>query len=275
METIEFLPLVKAYPALSKTYGEVSCIAGVQITPAGPRWIRLYPVPFRALDDRQQFRKYQRIRVAVERHRRDQRPETRRPDRDSIELLGDPIPTRDDWAMRRRFVEPLMAESMCEIQRRQGEHRTSLGVFRPSRVLGLDIRPADVRASKADIARAWAAQGSLLDTVGEDERDSQLRALELIPWTFRLRYECSDPGCRSHVQSVIDWEIAQYFRRVRNVANWQDKIQRKLLDEVCGSDRDTALFVGNQHQHPTSFLILGFWWPRRRPEQMRMPIEVS
>ncbi len=68
MQTIDFLPLVKAYPSLSKTYGEVSCIAGVEITPGGPRWIRLYPVPFRALDENQQFRKYQRVRLEVETH---------------------------------------------------------------------------------------------------------------------------------------------------------------------------------------------------------------
>lgn len=53
MESIEFLPLVKAYPALSRTYGEVSCIAGVQMVDSVPRWIRLYPVPFRALKDKQ------------------------------------------------------------------------------------------------------------------------------------------------------------------------------------------------------------------------------
>jgi hypothetical protein len=53
METIDFIPLVKAYPALSTKYGEVSCIAGVEITANGPRWIRLYPVPFRSLEDDQ------------------------------------------------------------------------------------------------------------------------------------------------------------------------------------------------------------------------------
>lgn len=136
METIDYLPFVKAYPALSKTYGEVSCIAGVRIAdPGAPEWIRLYPVPFRALDDAQQFRKYQPMRVRVAAHGGDRRRETRRPDRDSIELLGDPIPPTDGWRMRRRFVEPLMVGSMCEILRRQREDGTSLGVFRPKRVI--------------------------------------------------------------------------------------------------------------------------------------------
>jgi hypothetical protein len=124
-QTIEFLPLVKAYPALSKTYGEVSCIAGVRMTgPGAPAWVRLYPVPFRALDDTQQFSKYQPIRVRVESHSGDRRPETRRPDRDSIELAGKPIPTVHGWRMRRRFVEPLMVPSMCELLGRQRQDGT-------------------------------------------------------------------------------------------------------------------------------------------------------
>jgi hypothetical protein len=64
METIDFLPLVKAYPAFSRTYGEVSCIAGVRVD-GQPVWIPPYPVPFRALEQAQQFAKYQPIRLQV------------------------------------------------------------------------------------------------------------------------------------------------------------------------------------------------------------------
>jgi hypothetical protein len=270
METIDFLPLVKAYPALSKTYGEVSCIAGVQMTSEGPRWIRLYPVPFRALDDAQQFMKYQPIRVNVETHRGDRRPETRRPDRDSIRVTGEPIPTKNGWQLRRRFVEPLMALSMCEIQRRQAQDGTSLGVFRPKRVLDIEIKKADVKTGKAEIARAWAAQGSLLESPDGDEQAHQIEALEMIPWTFKLRYECNDPRCRTHTQSIIDWEIAQYYRRVQHTDDWRHRLRAKWIDQLCGPGRDTALFVGNQHQHPTSFLVLGVWWPPLLPEQLAL-----
>ena len=74
--------MVKAYPQLSRNYGEVSCIAGIQTDPERGRWVRLYPVPFRALDDTQQFAKYQPVRLRAEAHSGDSRPETRRPDRD-------------------------------------------------------------------------------------------------------------------------------------------------------------------------------------------------
>lgn len=164
-----------------------------------------------------------------------------------------------------------MRRSMCEIQRQQATDGTSLGVFRPRRVLGLDIEKANVRAEKTAIARAWAAQGSLLDSVGRGEQAHQLKALETIPWTFKLRYECDDPRCSTtHAQSIIDWEIAEFYRRVQHADDWRARVQAKWLDELCAPDRDTALFVGNQHQHPRSFLILGVWWPPRRPEQLAL-----
>lgn len=268
MESIDILPVVKAYPALSKTYGEVSCVAGVQLTADGPRWIRLYPVPFRSLEEPRQFAKYQLIRLAAAAHSGDLRPETRRPNRDSIELIGAPIPTTDGWRQRRRFVEPLMAESMCEVQRRQRADGTSLAVFRPKSVLDIVIEPADVNAEKRAIGRAWAAQTSLLDGLGAEERVHQLRELEVVPWTFKYHYICSDPGCNSHRQSIIDWEIVGTYRKVRNRPDWQERMKRRWLGELCSPDRDTAFFVGNQHQHPRSFLVLGVWWPPRQAEQL-------
>lgn len=269
METIDFLPLVKAYPALSKTYGEVSCIAGVRTDdPEGPAWIRLYPVSFRALESTRQFAKYQPMRLAVGTHRGDRRPETRRPDRDSIELTGEPIPTARAWEQRRRFVEPLMTSSMCEIVRRQREDGTSLAVFRPARVEDIIIEPADVSQEKADIARAWAAQGSLLDGVSADEQVHQRKALELVPWTFKYHYFCDERGCNGHRQSIVDWEIAATYDRVRHHDDWRDRIKDRWLRDLCAPDRDHAFFVGNMHQYLGSFLVLGVWWPPRRLEQL-------
>lgn len=276
METITFLPTVKAYPALSKTYGEVSCIAGIRyeaagnLSPGALEWIRLYPVPYRDLDDAQRFAKYQPITVEVQAHGGDRRPETRRPNRESIQILGQPIPADRTWRERRRFVEPLMAESMCAIQREQLTRGTSLGVFRPRRVIDLEIEPLDIKVEKVQIAKAWAAQGSLLRQVQGEEQDHQVKALEQVPWRFKLRYECADPACNSHSQSIIDWEIVQYYRRVRGSGDWQEKLRRRWLETICGPERDTALMVGNQHQHPGSFLILGIWWPEFASEQLSL-----
>lgn len=263
LHRINFLPLVKAYPALSKRYGEVSCVAGAELRDEGPRWVRLYPVPFRALDSSKQFAKYQPMSLEVQTHSGDTRPETRRPNTDSIRLLGGTLVTKNDWAERKPFVEPLITHSMCDVQRRQKTERTSLAAFRPARVVDLIIEPASVKEEKQAIADAWAAQGTLLDASEPEEKSFQVEALELMPWTFKYRYFCADPACKGHTQSIIDWEISQLYRNVKRNDDWQDAIRKKWLDQMCGQDRDTVFFVGNQHLHPGSFLILGVWWPRR------------
>jgi hypothetical protein len=206
--------------------------------------------------------------VSVESHGGDRRPETRRPDRDSIQILADPVNSADGWNRRRRFVEPLFSPSMCEIQRRRTSDGTSLGVFRPKRVSDLVIEPAELKADKQEIARAFAAQPSLLGPAAKDEQAHQIRELEQLPWTFKYQYTCADPECPGHTQSIVDWEIATYYRRIRNNPDWQERLRAHWVGDLCAADRDTAFFVGNMHQHPNAFLVLGVWWPPRRPEQL-------
>jgi hypothetical protein len=243
-----------------------SCIAGVETTSQERRWIRLYPVPFRDLDSNQQFAKYQPMRLRAESHTGDRRPETRRPDRDSIELVGEVLPSAHAWEARRRFVEPLIVESMCGVQRLQPVDGTSLAAFRPKEVEDLVIEPRDIDQDKQEVARAWAAQPSLLNDAGADEQTHQLDALEQIPWTFKYRYRCSDAACNGHLQTIVDWEIVQLYRRVRDHAGWQGELTKRWLTEMCGPEKDTAFFVGNQHQHPAGFLVLGVWWPPRQDQ---------
>lgn len=278
METIDFLPIVKAYPAVSTKYGEVACIAGVQFRDTGPlsppevRWIRLFPVPFRDLADNQRFAKYQPIRVRVESHSGDRRPETRRPDRESIELAGDVVPSKDGWRARRPYIEPLVVESMCAIQRAREKDRTSLGVFRPAEILGLDIEEIDVEREKKELAEDMArreAQGSLLKGGEIDEEKELLGALDLIPYRFKLVYRCADGACKKgHSQSILDWEILQFFRSQRQKSDWEDIVRRHVLEKVCGPTKDLALIVGNQHRYENAFLVLGFWWPEKTAPQL-------
>jgi hypothetical protein len=271
MERIELLPVVKAYPALSRKYGEVSCVAGVQMSgAAAPRWIRLYPVSFRALESDQKFRKYEPVSVEVGMPRNDRRPETRTPNRDSIQVIGTVLSTRDGWRYRRRFIEPLMIESMCWLQRQEKAHGTSLGVFRPADVERLVFERTDVNREKRVIASTWAAQRSLFGLSTSAERAGQLRALEQIPFSFKYRYRCTDPKCPGHEQSIIDWEIAQLYRQVQHQDNWQNRLSQKWIGELCAPGRDTAFIVGNMHQHPRSFLVLGVWWPPRQAEQLAL-----
>ncbi len=105
------------------------CVAGVRVDVDPPRWVRLFPVPFRDLEPELRFEKYDLIRMRVWRGS-DRRPKSVVPDATSIRKIGH-LDTARGWEARRALVEPLLAPSMCEVRRRQEADGTSLAVVRP------------------------------------------------------------------------------------------------------------------------------------------------
>lgn len=244
---------VKGYPTPSRRHGETVCVAGIKVAPMQqPEWIRLWPVTYRDLDYDMRFKKYQRITLKASRGS-DSRPESWRPNLDSL-VLHEELSTKNAWASRRQYVDPLEAESMCEIYRRQEVDGTSLGAF----------RPADVDLEVTHEGSEWSPeQAAQLDQPSLFFPNKDV--LEKIPYRFRYTYRCSDRQCGGHAQTIIDWELAQAYRswstRYGTEAELIDKIRQRWVAEMCAATKDTRFFVGNQHQHPKSFLVLGVFWP--------------
>lgn len=252
-EKLDILVTVKAYPNISQRHGEVVCVAGIRTDTSSNGWVRLFPIQFRDLEFSKQFQKYQVIHLRAKRHSGDPRPESYRPDTDSMEV-GSKVGTSQAWRERRSLVEPLMLSSMCELLRRQKVDGTSLGVFRPAEVIEFTVEEGS--ESWDPSKQAVINQPSLLLPTKT--------GLEKIPYTFRYRYRCSDASCPSHHQSIIDWELAQAYRKWRKeygAAEVLDRLKARWLDEMCGDSKDTAFFAGNMHQHQESFLVLGVFWP--------------
>src|SRR2546426_9367615 len=89
---------VKTYPTLSRKYGETVCTAGVR--PDGS-WVRIYPVPFRRLEQEEQYKKYDWIEIERIKSRSDPRPETHHPaDMHQLVPFGH-LDTSDEWRARR------------------------------------------------------------------------------------------------------------------------------------------------------------------------------
>ena len=88
-----------------------------------------------------------------------------------------------------------------------------------------------------------------------------------MPWRFRYKYRCQAASCGGHQQTIIDWELVALWRKVRSDDDWEALILHKFADDLWSPKRDTVMFVGNQHQHPKGFLILGVFWPPRTPLQ--------
>jgi hypothetical protein len=258
---LKVLITVKTYPIPSRKYDELVCTAGV--TDQG-EFVRLYPINFRDLPYSQQYRKYQWIEVMAERHTgRDSRKESWRPDCDTLRTLGDPVPTRNgNWDERAKYVLPLCSASMEELDEKREADNTSLGIFRPKRVLGLDIakdsdkwKPGFLAALKQN--RLW------------ETRKVSREPPRKVPWKFYYRFVCGDARCNgNHRMMIEDWEAgALYWREVgrgKSPREAADSVRSKFLDELCGDDRETYFYVGTILAHPRSWVVIGVFYPKLR-----------
>ena len=236
---------------MSTTYGEAVCVAGVRIDTPTPEWVRFFPVRFRDLPSDKQFSKYQVIRLRAQKHSRDQRRETWRPRLDSIEL-GEFVPAGGHWPARRRLLEPLLGPTMCQLNRgrKGGGAGPSLGLVRPAQIRGIRVRPEQEWSVGQ---KATAGQGSLL---------TEKAALAKPAHAFHYSYLCDELDCKGHVQKIVDWELGEAYR------SWPqrgdeliDAIKAKWLDFMFAEKRETQLFVGDQHNYPGGFLVLGTFYP--------------
>ena len=216
------LVIVKAYPNPSAKYFETVCVAAIT---AEEGWVRLYPVNFRSLPADKRFKKYQRVRLRMKKHEHDNRPESYRPDEDSIQLQ-DTVESHGDWRDRWRWIRPTLGPSMCELIRQQKVLGTSLGFIKPRAVTKLHVEEVDLEWS--DRKKAIMDQLPLFDPV-----DTKL---EKMPFVFRYEYLCEDFNCRGHRQSIIDWELMELYRNVRNPHLSHDENVGKDSREVFRRD---------------------------------------
>lgn len=253
--TTRVLPVVKAYPETSKKYGQTVCVAAVTV-PEG-RWIRLYPIRFTLYPPERQFKKYQLFDVVAQKADNDSRPESHKIDEASIEIIGTPLGTGNGWSERKRLLASALDSSLCELQRLQKVQGKSLGMIRVGEITGFDIVEADEeKYEKAEKKSEYAATPDLFD-------DKKLK-IEPLPFKFRYLFRCTDPSCKGHKCSIIDWEAYELHRKM--IAKWGrdvafEKVRQKYVDDICGPSKETYFFMGNMQRHPESFLVLGAFYP--------------
>lgn len=263
-EWMTVLVTVKAYPSVSTKYGEGVCVAGVRLDTPAPEWVRLFPVAYRDLAVKKRFAKYEVVRLRARKHSTDTRQETWRPDVESIER-GEFIKAGGAWLKRRELVEPLVGPTMCQLHR--GRKKNGPG---PS--LGL-VRPARVRGIRVTTETEWSTgqQG----TVGQGNLLTSKTELIKPAHAFSYRYDCEEPGCKGHTQKIVDWELGESYR------SW-DETGEALVDAVkakwlamCADEREPLFFVGDQHTRPGQFLVLGTFYPERRPPESQLTFELA
>jgi len=175
---------VRTYPVPSAKNIEASCTGG--ITPDG-QWMRLFPVPYRLMDEDKRFKKWQWIDVSTTKATGDSRPESFRINPDSI-MIGETVGSANGWIQRRELMEPLRRQSMCRIQRERDEcGAPTLGFFRPFEIKRLLIEPSDhAQWSENQLGNPetkYAFSESTRATFGEDSvlnSDTSFGAVTLI-----------------------------------------------------------------------------------------------
>lgn len=254
---------VKTYPTISTKYKELSCTAGFR---EDGTWIRLYPVPFRLLENDRRYTKYQWIEADIQKSPADQRPESFRvTDTDRITLL-DRVNTDRDWAERRRLVmgsEPVHTNLATLIEKAH-KNELSLATFRPAQVL--DVTVEDVEANWPD-ARVAAVldsfrQGNLFDDTQIDE----FKIMPKLPKKFSYTFE-DEKGKRSTLM-IEDWEIGQlYWNCVKRYGEQAavEKVRQKYLDDFART-KDLHLFLGTTYQWhvrkaPNPYVVIGTFHP--------------
>jgi hypothetical protein len=164
-QSTDVLITVMTYPHPSRGYSELVCTAGIT---RSSEWIRLYPVDYRYRARCQQFHKYQWINVGLASRGagNDNRSESRRPDLDSIRILGPPLSSDDAWRERREIIEKMPVRTVNQLRGLYESARVSIGIVRPTEMLDLEVEPAD-----PEWKPEWQALFNQLTLFGDSPKD--------------------------------------------------------------------------------------------------------
>lgn len=252
-EKKKLLVVVRTYPTPAKKGIEVSCTAGIT---EDRQWIRLFPVPYRFMEQDRRFRKYQWIEVAV-RKTSDVRPESYGIYADTIEVFSEPLPTSNNWQARKDIVFPLKSHCLCCLKRERDEKQfPTLGFFRPRSIKRLIIEPDTPTWDQDQLY--LLRQGQLFDKTPDEE-------LEKVPFNFKYEFFCNETECPGHTLSCTDWEMGESWRRWKMTygeQEWESKFRLRYETEMIQKN-ETHFYVGTVHQHPSTWIIVGLFYPPR------------
>lgn len=262
------LILAKTYPSPSAQYVETSCVAGISQDGV---MRRLYPVPFRMIEEGQQFKKWQWIDVRVEKANKDHRRESHKLYVDTI-ACGDVIDTKKEWSARWEWLDKIPAfDNVDAIDAGRLNDGSSIALLRPKRLLGLDITKARNQEWTDEQKEKLMREQMQDDLFSEAEAKRQVKELRKVPFDFHYRYVCDTPeGEKEHRHKIVDWEAGALFWNCRrdHGVGWEAPFRAKLEGQLGG--KELMFLMGNQHRFQDQWLIISLVYPPKRK-----PVEVK
>jgi hypothetical protein len=260
MDQQRILITVKTYPTLSTKYGETVCTAGVR---EDGSWVRIYPVPFRRLDEEQQYKKYDWLTCNLIRNTKDPRPETFRPTNPDELVPSGHMSTEYEWAERRRLLlkTTKVWDRLDHLIEGAKRNQVSLAVFKPTKVLSFiweeEERDWDERKLK-QMRDAY----SQLELFEDNEWRKTFRVIPKLPYSFSYKFE--DAVGQTSVLQILDWEAgALFWNCVRSAEGDElkalEKVRQKYFNEF--TSKDLHFFLGTTQQFhfvaPNPWVIIG------------------
>jgi len=256
---------VKTYPTLSRKYGETVCTAGLR--PDGS-WIRIYPVPFRRLDEKEQYRKFDWIEVDLAQSRIDRRPETHHPV-DCAQLISvDHMGTEDQWRERRKLVlgTAKVHQELEPLIKGAWDNNLSLAVFKPTKIRGFIWEDEDRNWDPKKLAE-MRERTKQLEIFADEAWRETFQIIPKQPYSFSYQFEDA-VGKRSTLQ-ILDWECGQLYWNCYNRTKDEDealeKVRAKYIDEF--GQRDLHFLLGTTQQYHSwatnPWVIIGVFAPPR------------
>jgi len=253
---------VKTYPTLSKKYTELVCTAGVR---EDGSWIRIYPSPFRFLNDTQRYRKYQWIELDLVKNKNDPRPESYSPANIDDITLGDFVGTEQSWAHRKKLIlEPNIVHTSLEtVIAGAKADEFSLAIFKPTKILDFTIEATEDEWEDDKLKAAQAAldQGSFFD----ESKNDDFSIMPKLPYKFKYRF-ADDTGKVSNMM-IEEWEIGQLYLNCIKGNTPEiaaQKVRQKYLDDFART-KDLYLFLGTTRlwhkRAPNPYVIIGTFQP--------------
>ena len=256
---------VKTYPTLSEKYDELVCTAG--ISEAGS-WIRLYPLPFRKLDNEQKYKKYQWIEVDIERNTSDFRFESHKVLNIDTIKVDESENKKVNWDERKRilFKSEKMYTNLAElIKLAKAPPYRSLAIFKPTKILDFYSKPTerDWPKDKLERIQEKAKQLSLFQT--PDEVVEEFKVVQKLPYVFKYKF-VDDQGKVSNMM-IEDWEAGTLYLNCLRNANGDEgkalgKVREKYWDDFMS--KDIFFFLGTRksdhHLALNPFSIVGVFY---------------
>jgi hypothetical protein len=258
----KILILAKTYPSPSAKHIETSCVAGIN---EDGTMRRLYPVPFRLIEENKQFKKWQWIEVRVEKSSKDHRPESHKIYVDDI-VCGDIIPTKNEWSERRKWLDKIPAfDSFAALEQASENQDISLALLRPERILDLEVTKARNPDWTEEERNKLVHQQMQDDIFTEDQAIRQIKQLRKIPYDFHYRYVSSNAeGETERRHKIVDWEAGQLYWNcyAKHGPRWETPFRNKLINDLGG--KDLMFLMGNQHRFQDQWLIISLIYPSKR-----------